>query len=49
MHQETFIAKLTDIQRTVEQLLTQLQASEQGAQCPFASASQRTVKVPEKK
>ena len=28
MHRETFIAKLTEIQRTVEQLLSQLQASE---------------------
>ena len=28
MHRETFIAKLTDVQRTVEQLLAQLQASE---------------------
>jgi hypothetical protein len=28
MHRETFIAKLTEIQRTVEQLLTQLQASD---------------------
>ena len=28
MHRETFIAKLTEIRRTVEQLLTQLQASE---------------------
>jgi hypothetical protein len=29
MHRETFIAKLTEIQQTVEQLLAQLQASEQ--------------------
>jgi hypothetical protein len=28
MHRETFIAKLTDVQQTVEQLLTELQASE---------------------
>ena len=28
MHRESFIAKLTEIQRTVEQLLTQLQASD---------------------
>ena len=28
MHRETFIAKLTDVQQTVEQLLAQLQASE---------------------
>ena len=28
MHRETFIAKLTEVQRTVEQLLTELQASE---------------------
>ena len=28
MHRETVIAKLTEIRRTVEQLLTQLQASE---------------------
>jgi hypothetical protein len=28
MHRETFIAKLTEIQQTVEQLLAQLQASE---------------------
>ena len=28
MHRETFIAKLTEIQQTVEQLLSQLQASE---------------------
>ena len=27
-HRETFIAKLTDVQQTVEQLLSQLQASE---------------------
>ena len=31
MNRETFIAKLTEIQRTVEQLLTQLQASEHDA------------------
>jgi hypothetical protein len=28
MHRETFIAKLTEVQQTVEELLTQLQASE---------------------
>ena len=28
MHRETFIAKLTDVQQTVEQLLAELQASE---------------------
>jgi hypothetical protein len=28
MHRETFIAKLTEVQQTVEQLLAQLQASE---------------------
>ena len=28
MHRETFIAKLTEIRQTVDQLLTQLQASE---------------------
>jgi hypothetical protein len=28
MHRETFIAKLTDVQQTVEQLLAQLRASE---------------------
>ena len=28
MHRETFIAKLTEIRRTVDQLLSQLQASE---------------------
>jgi hypothetical protein len=28
MHRETFIAKLTEVQRTIEQLLAQLQASE---------------------
>ena len=28
MHRETFIAKLTEMQQTVEQLLAQLQASE---------------------
>jgi hypothetical protein len=28
VNREAFIAKLTDVQRTVEQLLTQLQASE---------------------
>jgi hypothetical protein len=28
MHRETFIEKLTEVQRTVEQLLAQLQASE---------------------
>jgi hypothetical protein len=28
MHRDTFIAKLTDVQQTVEQLLAELQASE---------------------
>ena len=28
MHRETFIAKLTEVQRTVEQLLAELQANE---------------------
>ena len=28
MHRETFIAKLTEVQRTVEELLAELQASE---------------------
>ena len=28
MHRQTFIAKLTDVQQTVEQLLAELQASE---------------------
>ena len=52
MHRETFIEKLTEIQQTVEQLLSQLQASEHDrfaahlyrSRREYRSACQRTGK-----
>jgi hypothetical protein len=41
MHRETFIAKLTDVQQTVEQLLAQLQASEHDKFAAYLYRSRR--------
>ena len=54
MHRETFIAKLTDVQQTVEQLLAELQASEHDqfaahlyrSRREYRSACERTLLLP---
>ena len=43
MHRETFIAKLTEIQQSVGQLLAQLQSSEHDAFAAHLYRSRRSV------
>ena len=45
MHRETFIAKLTEVQQTVEQLLAQLQASEHDAFAAHLYQSRREYRL----
>jgi hypothetical protein len=45
MHRETFIAKLTEVQQTVEQLLAQLQASEHDRFAAHLYPSRREYRV----